>query len=463
VQARAPWWNGALDAEGGRLMSRASSGRLGAVALIGAALAPLSGAAPALAQGQVTITVDTTSNVVDFGGAQTVADLPGADGQTSLREATIASTNTPRAETIAFDIPTSDPGFTGDEFVIRIDPASRAEELALGDDGTTIDATTQPGGVPIAVEGGPQSSADGGDTGLSIASSGNAVIGLGVRRYVNGILVRGSDNVIEGVTATGNGNGVNLAGGTVGTRNVVSGSTVRENDRVGVAIVNTREVTVEDSTIVGNGTDGVFMLGADEVTVTGNLISANGSFGIEFGTESDFAFVPDPATRGGAAAGNTITGNGLSGVRVDGADRFTITRNAIGGNGGLGIDLAGGRQDGFGVTLNDAKDRDQGANQRLNFPERLIATGDGTATVIEGRIDFPDPQSLTIELFANGAPDASGHGEGETFVGTATPNASGRFTAALPGGLTGQWLTATSTDAAGNTSEFSEAVQVSRR
>jgi parallel beta-helix repeat protein len=441
-------------------MPRASIISRGAGALVAAAVVSLLAGAPAGAQDQVTITVDTTSDVVDFGGAQTVADLPGPDGQTSLREAAIASTNTAGPETIAFDIPTSDPGFSGEEFVIVIDPASPAEELTLGDAGTTLDAMTQPGGVPIVVEGGPQSTDS--DTGLRVTSSGNEVIGLGVRGYVNGILVDGgSDNVIAGVVATGNANGVNLSGRTVATGNQVSGSTIADSLRLGLAIVNTTQVTVDGNTITGNGTRGVFMFGADEVTVTDNLISDNAFIGIEFQSESGlFAFTPDPATRGGVAAGNTITGNGASGIRVDAADRFTITRNAIAGNAGLGIDLSGGKQDAFGVTRNDAKDRDEGANQRLNFPERLTATDDGTATVVEGRIDFPDPQSLTIELFANGAPDPSGHGEGETFVGTATPEANGRFTATLPAGLAGQWVTATSTDSAGNTSEFSEAVQV---
>jgi parallel beta-helix repeat protein len=440
-------------------MRRASNASHLAAALLAAALLTLSGATPAVAQGEVTITVDSTSNVVDFGGAQMAADLPGPDGRTSLREAAIASTNTAGPETIAFAIPTSDPGFTGDEFVIPIDPASPEDELTVGDDGTTIDATTQPGGFPIAVQGGPQSTDS--DTGLHITSSGNDVIGLGIRGYVNGILVAGgSDNLISGVTATGNANAIQLSGRGTGTGNTVSGSTIRDSLRVGIAVVNTIGVTVDGNTIVGNGTRGVFILGADEVTVTGNRIADNAIHGIEFATETNFAFVPDPATRGGVASGNTITGNGAFGVRVDGADRFTITRNVIAGNAGLGIDLSGGKQDAFGVTQNDAKDRDAGANQRLNFPERLMATDDGTATVVEGRIDAPDPQSVTIELFANGAPDPSGHGEGETFVGTATPEANGRFTATLASGLAGQWLTATSTDPAGNTSEFSEAVQV---
>ena len=34
-----------------------------------------------------TITVDTTLDRLDFGGAQTLADLPGPDGSISLREA----------------------------------------------------------------------------------------------------------------------------------------------------------------------------------------------------------------------------------------------------------------------------------------------------------------------------------------------------------------------------------------
>ena len=49
-------------------------------------------ALPALGQ---TITVDTPSDVIDFSGAQTVADLPGPDGKVSLREAGLASDNTP--------------------------------------------------------------------------------------------------------------------------------------------------------------------------------------------------------------------------------------------------------------------------------------------------------------------------------------------------------------------------------
>jgi hypothetical protein len=57
------------------------------------------------AAGAQTIIVDTSSDVVDFGGAQRVADLPGPDGKVSLPEAGLASDNTPGVQTIAFHIP----------------------------------------------------------------------------------------------------------------------------------------------------------------------------------------------------------------------------------------------------------------------------------------------------------------------------------------------------------------------
>lgn len=417
--------------------------RRAALVAVAAATLALLGGTSAAAQEEPTVTVDTTSDVVDFGGAQTVADLPGPDGQTSLREAAIASTNTAGPETIAFDIPTSDPGFTGDGFVIRIDPASPAEELTIGDDATTIDATTQPGGFSITVEGGPQSSADL-ENGLHITSSGNTVIGLGIRLYGTGIFVeRGSDNLITGVTVAGNRQGIAISGQLVGAGNEISGSTIADSERSGVLVINTAaDTVVADNTIVRNGLSGVFIQGPDHVTMTGNVISENSFVGIEFQGDS------------AVAAGNTITRNGRAGILDSGAagEPLTITRNAIVDNGGLGINLLGGREDEFGVTRN--------SKGGINFPESLEATDDGTATVVTGRIDAADPQSVTIELFVNDAPDPSGHGEGQEFLGTATADRKGRFTASFPSGLAGRFVTATATYTGGNTSEFSEAVLV---
>lgn len=54
--------------------------------------------------GQV-IFVSTAADVVDFGGAQQVADLPGPDGRISLAEAGLASDNTEGVQTIGFHVP----------------------------------------------------------------------------------------------------------------------------------------------------------------------------------------------------------------------------------------------------------------------------------------------------------------------------------------------------------------------
>ncbi|TAH39449.1 MAG: hypothetical protein EYC70_01300 [Planctomycetota bacterium] len=60
------------------------------------------------AAGAQSIIVDTANDVVDFGGAQTVADLPGPDGRVSLPEAGLASDNTPGVQTIGFHVPQSE-------------------------------------------------------------------------------------------------------------------------------------------------------------------------------------------------------------------------------------------------------------------------------------------------------------------------------------------------------------------
>ena len=52
-----------------------------------------------------TIFVTTVSDVVDFGGAQMVANLPGPHGKVSMREACIAANKTAGAQTIGFQVP----------------------------------------------------------------------------------------------------------------------------------------------------------------------------------------------------------------------------------------------------------------------------------------------------------------------------------------------------------------------
>jgi len=84
------------------------------------------------------IVVNTTSDVVDFGGNQPLGDLPGPDGAVSLSEAIIAANRTPGPHVIGFHIPVTDPGFNGAVFTIKPHAG-----FYLWDDGTTIDGATQ--------------------------------------------------------------------------------------------------------------------------------------------------------------------------------------------------------------------------------------------------------------------------------------------------------------------------------
>ena len=94
----------------------------------------------------------------------------------------------------------------------------------------------------------------------------------------------------------------------------------------------------------------------------------------------------------------------------------------------------------------------------MNHP--VLDPADATPVCLlgQGTIDTPNPGNVVIEFFGNPVPapggDPSGHGEGAVFLGSTTPNASGNFWTILPPVSAGTLITATATNAAGNTSEF---------
>ena len=150
---------------------------------------------------------------------------------------------------------------------------------------------------------------------------------------------------------------------------------------------------------------------------------------------------------------NNIIANNPTGIIIEylDDDYNTITRNSIYNNSQMGIDLGPS----FGVSWNDSGDTDTGANQGLNYPVITSAStvqAKGTAC---GEAAVPKP--CTIEIFKASplASDRSGgqFGQGRTFVASGSSN--GSFTIALSGVSVGDYLTATATDAQGNTSEFS--------
>ena len=161
-----------------------------------------------------------------------------------------------------------------------------------------------------------------------------------------------------------------------------------------------------------------------------------------------------------AGAGNVIAHNGV-GVSIAFGTGNSIQRNRIFDNGGLGIDLgtAGG-------TPNDLNDPDAGENDLLNFPELTLARVTASGLRITGSINTELNQTLRIEFFASPVVDPSGFGEGQRYLGfilvqtLANNTVNFNTTLAVTGVVPGQVVTATATDQAGNTSEFSLALLV---
>ncbi|HWN96226.1 MAG TPA: immunoglobulin domain-containing protein [Methylomirabilota bacterium] len=161
----------------------------------------------------------------------------------------------------------------------------------------------------------------------------------------------------------------------------------------------------------------------------------------------------------GVGQGNLIAFNGGAGIAVTSGTGHALRGNRIFNNSGLGIDLGAG-----GVTANDAGDGDAGPNNLQNFPVLTAAlTQNGTA--ISGTLNSLPSTAFRVEFFANAMGDPSNHGEGQTFIGATTVTTSGsgsqNFTfSALSAVPLEHFVTATATDPAGNTSEFSSLRQV---
>lgn len=295
------------------------------------------------------------------------------------------------------------------------------------------------------------------------------------------------------------------------------------NGRGGIEIVASGAVTttIENNEIRGNSiydsrAEGTNMGGnGGGVMVRGNLFVANGGPGIDTAG----------STGGNTYVNNTVTNNGLNitgqsnpqtpGIRIQGtnnvidrniifnnygagilvrdiASNTLITKNSIYGNGTpgttpsgqIGIDLVAASGNGDTgtapfVTLNDGTTTSNSGNSLLDFPVFTSSVIKGANLELTG---YARP-GATIELFI-ADPDASGFGEGKTYLTTLTEgtvadtdSGTGSYSGAikginsgsdsnankfkfsiplssLPGVSTGTKLTATTT--IGNaTSEFS--------
>jgi CSLREA domain-containing protein len=318
-----------------------------------------------------------------------------------------------------------------------------------------------------------------GADGIVISGGGSTVEGLIINRFLG-----------AGVKLTGAGTN-NVTGNFIGTDATgmltVDGSNVPYGNHVGVLIDNTGDNMIgcdtedERNVISGNVDDGINIAGAtaSQNLVWGNLIGvgaggsalANGGAGVAIYDASDNSVGVDIDGNG---RGNFIGFNGGNGVEVKfgtmigpapPTDDNIISQNLIHDNVGLGIDLGDP-----GVTPNDETsppfDSDSGPNDLQNFPEINVATA-GPTNTIGGNLHSTPDQTFTIEFFASTSCNAvtpSDYGEGQMYLGSASVSTDGNGDTPFifnPSSLTaGQVVTATATDANGNTSEFSQCFPV---
>jgi len=376
----------------------------------------------------------------------------------SLREAINYANSHLGRDTISFDIPGAGPH----EILIAGEPLP-----ILTDDHTAIDGTSEPDydGSPVVWIVNERSW-----RGLYVSSQRNTIRGLGITGFVGdtdgGLLLEGGfnrveDNVIVGNgtgisvhsnynTIIGNSIGVNAAGDTAmpnysgmyingddnqiglpGDGNIISGNEFTglhfDDSEGNVLMGNIIGANASGTAAIPNGRNGIYTEGALEIgglgPSEGNIIYGNGGNGIQlYDTARDTVI-----------AGNIIADNGEYGIVVDsiGHDGFTFTRNSIFNNGDLGIET--------------------------NRADDHVAEFDSASTSeVTGHVGC---RGCLVELFL-AAPDPTGYGEGQIFLGDVLTDVAGLFTFELSGISRCDEITATVTDSYGETSEFSENILV---
>ncbi|HEY7574539.1 MAG TPA: right-handed parallel beta-helix repeat-containing protein [Thermoanaerobaculia bacterium] len=306
------------------------------------------------------------------------------------------------------------------------------------------------------------------------------------------------DNLISA-----NGTGIRLLASSV---TLITGNTIGSNaagthvlgNAVGIALAGAAQVSIGDGTpggrnvVSGNGF-GIQITGASSgARIRGNFIGPNaagtgplirslpgpppfmdtaGNFldGIDVNVPAGNAVLIGGAGNAPAAAdANLIAYNRRDGVRVEQGTSVSIRGNSIHSNApappstaaALGINLGTNA-----VTANDAGDGDAGPNGLQNFPILATAGSASGATVITGALNSLPGAAYRVDFYANDACDPSGNGEGQRYLGATSVATDAGGDAAIAVSLAasttpGEQVTATATDAGGNTSESSPCIVV---
>jgi uncharacterized delta-60 repeat protein len=467
------------------------------------------------------LTVDTTSDSSD-GDTRTIDTLladRGADGFISLREAILAANGTVNEgapDEIRFNIAgvgahaiqlnSALPKVT-DAVVIDgySQPGTSANTLAVGTDATLL----------IVLDG---FNAGSSTHGLSITAGGTTIRGLVINNfsYAGITLNNGDGNIIQGnyigIDATGtiavpNGRGTTWDGIVIGdtsssSNNLIGGSNPADrnvlsgNNGGGIWTVasggsnmirgNYIGLNAAGTLGIGNQQEGITLVGPGN-SVIGNVISGNSITGTYYGIHAQ----PSAANStiqgnlvGLSADGTTAIGNQQDGIYLESSDNIVggtvdghgnviahnrkgvvvtagntgnaILGNSIYGNTNIGIDLGN-----HGVSGNNGSKNGSQGNYGMDFPFFATAGLSGNTLNVAGFVGSAANQATfanaRVEVFKSDG-DGTGYGEGRTYLGFVTTDASGNFSGSLDvsgkGLGAGDRLTGTATDGSNNTSEF---------
>jgi hypothetical protein len=257
-----------------------------------------------------------------------------------------------------------------------------------------------------------------------IGFSGSSGLRIDIGAAQNQVVGNAIGVAIDGVTPIGNQqNGVLLDGDS----NIIGpGNRIMFNQRSGVLARGTTSI-VRENEISINERSGVCIIGS-ATQLLQNVLRFNGA-----GTEA-----PTPGCGRG------------SGVVISSTVQALLTNNLLESNAEYGIAVIGGRTNRFvtnsirgnvlgGIAL------DAGANDAIDAPVLISATS-GSAS---GR----GCGTCEVEIFGDSA------NQGERFIGRTTAAADGTFQLTFSG-VSEPFLTATNTDAVGNTSHFAAAAEV---
>ncbi|MFH0895086.1 MAG: right-handed parallel beta-helix repeat-containing protein [Bacteroidota bacterium] len=245
---------------------------------------------------------------------------------------------------------------------------------------------------------------------------------------------------ITGALKLPNLHGVGLA--TYPKKNIIDNNLISGNREVGIILYEMADSNYVYRNKIGTAADGITPL-------------SNNQAGIAIDEGASYNVI------GGDTLGNIIAFNRIGGIVIrDTLSLYnTISGNATFGNHILsGIDLWPPL-----MNTNDPGDGDIGPNENLNYPVNYAAAYDTITglTAIYGEVDIPITTGARVEVFVADN-DSTGCGEGMIYLGHAPHWTGNLWWIDVPGLTPGQKITATTTDAKGNTSEFAPNVVVTK-